>query len=327
MSRVAVYGAGAVGGYLAWHLARAGHSVSVVARGAHLAAIREKGLALVAPDKPRESVRVAASDDPGALGPQDIVIVTLKHPGLASAVEGFRQFASVQTQFVFATNGIPWWMEPDLDLLDPDGRLAAVVAPAMRVGCVVKASIEVTAPGLVSMDTPTARFILGPASIDAERAALSAVEFLNGAGIQSSFAADLRPAVWEKLLLNLGFGLPAAILGLPVGICARQPEMQAFLKELFAEIRLIARSRGVELTVPDDIAADPAILSSPHLPSLLQDLQRGRAAEIDALVTAPTLLARRAGLPVPILEKMGALVTAKARALGSYDGPGIAGHA
>ncbi|MBN9038330.1 MAG: 2-dehydropantoate 2-reductase [Rhizobiales bacterium] len=324
MSRVAVYGAGAVGGYLAWQFARAGHAVSVIARGAQLAAIRADGITLDVHDRPAESVAVAATDAPRTLGAQDMVIVTLKHPGLAGAVDGLAHLAAAGTPFVFATNGIPWWMEPGLDLLDPGGRLAGAIAPALRVGCIVKASIEVTTPGVVSMDTPSARFIVGPASPDAEDAAGAAFALFEQASIRTTFEPDLRPAVWDKLLLNLGFGLPAAILGLPVGACASQPDMQPLLKELLDEIRAIARAGGVATTIADDVLRDAAILSSPHLPSLLQDLRRGRPAEIDALVAAPLLIARRAGIAVPALERLGALVTAKARALGSYEGS--AGH-
>lgn len=321
MSRVAVYGAGAVGGYLAWQFARAGHAVSVVARGAQLAAIRADGITLDLRDRPAESVKVAATEDPRTLGAQDMVVVALKHPGLAGAVDGFACLAAAGTPLVFATNGIPWWMEPRLDLLDPGGRLAGAIAPAARVGCAVKASIEVATPGVVSMDTPSARFIVGPGVPDAEDAARVAFALFDRAGIRTTFEPDLRPAVWDKLLLNLGFGLPAAILDLPVGVCASQPEMQPLLKELLDEIRAIARAGGVATTIANDVLRDASILSSPHLPSLLQDLRRGRPAEIDALVGAPLMIARRAGLAVPALERLGALVTARARALGCYGGP------
>jgi 2-dehydropantoate 2-reductase len=324
MSRVAVYGAGAVGGYLAWQFAKAGHAVCVIARGEQLAAIRAGGIVLDIHGRQAESVAVAATDDPRTLDAQDMVIVTLKHPGLAAAVDGLGHLAAAGAPFVFANNGVPWWTEPRLDILDPGGRLAGAIAPAARVGCVVKASIEVRTPGIVSMDTPSARFILGPASSDAEDAAKATLALFEQAGIRTTLEPDLRPAVWDKLLLNLGLGLPAAVLDLPVGTSISQPDIAPLLKELLGEIRSIARAGGVATTIADDVLGDASILSSPHLPSLLQDLRRGRPAEIDALVTAPLLIARQAGVAVPALERLGALVTAKARALGCYEGP--AGH-
>lgn len=325
MKRVAVYGAGAVGGFLAWHLARAGHAVSVIARGPHLEAIRANGLVLEPHGGKAHAVRVEASDDPASLGAQNLVLVTLKHPALAGAVDGFRHLAGPETTFVFATNGIPWWAEPGLDFLDPGGRLATVIAPAQRVGCVVKASLEVREPGVVSMDTGSARFILGPGHEEAQQAVTAASALLADAGIETAHAADLLPAVWDKLLINVGFGLPAALLGLPVGAVARQKEILPLRMRLLSEIRAIARSRGVAVGASDALATDPAILASPHLPSLLQDLQKGRAAEIDALVTAPMRLALLAGVDAPVLSMLGSLLTGKARALGCYEGGGIDG--
>jgi 2-dehydropantoate 2-reductase len=325
MRRVAVYGAGAVGGFLAWHLARAGHAVSVIARGPHLQAIQANGLVLEPHGGAAQAVQVEVSDDPASLGVRDFVLVTLKHPALAGAVDGLKHLAGPDTIFVFATNGIPWWAEPGLDFLDPGGRLAAAIAPGRRVGCVVKASLEVREPGIVAMDTASARFILGPGHAEAASAASAASALFAGASLETAHAADLLPAVWDKLMLNVGFGLPAALLGLPVGAVARQPEMQAFTRALLSEIRAVARARGVETTVADDVAADRGILASPHLPSLLQDLQKGRAAEIDALVTAPMRLAQLAGGDAPVLRMLGSLLTAKARALGCYDGGGVGG--
>jgi 2-dehydropantoate 2-reductase len=190
---------------------------------------------------------------------------------------------------------------------------------------VVKASLEVRAPGVVAMDTDSARFILGPGHDAAAGAASAAVAVLGGAGIETAQADDLLPAVWDKLMLNVGFGLPAALLDLPVGTVGRQPEMLQLRRGLMAEIRAIAQSRGVATTLPEEIAADRTILASPHLPSLLQDLRKGRVAEIDALVTAPVRLARFGGVPAPVLETLGAMLTARARALGCYDGGGTDG--
>jgi 2-dehydropantoate 2-reductase len=320
MTRVAVYGAGAVGGYLAWQLARAGHEVSAIARGAHLEAIRRDGLRLRRHDGGTVTARVVATDNPATLGPQEAVLVTLKHPALAGAAEALGQLASSGAPVVFANNGIPWWMESELDPLDPGGRLAEAVPAPQRVGCVVKASLEVAEPGVIAMDTASARFIIGPASADALAAASAIAGLFEKAGVAASLAADLRPAVWDKLILNVCFGLPAALLGLPVGATASQPEMRVMAKALLAEVRALAAARGVATTVGDDVLDDASVLSSQHHPSLLQDLNRGREAEIDALVQAPMALARMAGVATPTLDMLGAMLTAKARALGSYRG-------
>lgn len=320
--RLAVYGVGAIGGYLTWWLARGEHTVSAIARGEHLAAISSAGLRLEIDGEPGAAVHVHATDAAASLPKQDIVFVTLKHPGLAPAVDGLRALGGPDTTFVFVTNGVPWWMEPDIEVLDPDGELGALIPLDRRVGCVAKASAELRSPGIVSLDTNSARFIVGPADRCGADNARTATEVLATSGIAARFEADLRPAVWDKLFLNVAFSLPAALMDMPVGVVASQPEIRTMLRSLFGELRAIARSRGIEPGISDAALGDTAILGSTHTPSILQDLRRGRPAEIDALVTAPIALARMAGLQTPVLDQLGALVTAKARILGSHDRKG-----
>lgn len=323
MTRVTVFGAGAVGGYLAWHMGHAGVDVSVVARGAHLDAIKLEGLTLQAQGEPAGTVRVTATDEPRSLGVQDVVFVTLKQPSVAASVEGLKALSAPDTKFVFITNGVPWWMEPELDFLDPRRQLATLIPTARRVGAVARISSHVEAPGRVATDAASARFILGPGGDGASAATQEIVALLEGAGVEATFAANLRPAIWDKLYLNLGFGLLAAIMGLQVGQVASQPEARQILADLLEEIRRLASSRGVAMTLADSVITDPAIRASSHMPSLLQDLLKARPAEIDALVIAPLALARSAGLSTPVLDIVAALITTKARALGSYAFDGM----
>lgn len=326
MTRITVFGAGSVGGYLAWRMARAGLDVSVVARGAHLEAIRRSGLTLETPEGSAGAMPIIATDEPRSLGVRDIIVVTLKQPGVASSIEGLKALAAPDARFVFIANGVPWWLEPELNFLDPGGRLAALVSPPRRIGGVARMSAHIKAPGCVAMDTASARFILGAGGDEASASAQEIVALLAGAGIAATFEADLRPTVWDKLFLNLGFGLLAAILGLPVGQVATQAEARQLLADLLIEVRRLAERRGVVMTLTDSVITDPAIQSSPHLPSLLQDLLKGRPAEIDALINAPVLLARREGVSTPTLVSLAALITTKARALGVYSGDGILCH-
>jgi len=321
--RITVFGAGSVGGFLAWHMARAGLDVAVVARGAHLDAIRRDGLTLETQGTSAGTLPITATDDPHSLGVQDVIFVTLKQPSVAASIGGLKALSNPDTRFVFVVNGIPWWMEHELGFLDPGGQLAGFIPQSQRIGSVARISTHIDIPGRVSMDTASARFILGPAGHEASDSAQEIVSLLTSAGIEAAFTDDLRPAVWDKLFLNIGFGLLAAILGLPVGQVASQAEAQRLLGGLLEEIRLLAKRRGVTMTMPDSIVTDPGIQNSPHQPSLLQDLNKHRHAEIDALITAPLLLARREGISTPVLDSLAALIITKARVLGSYSGNGI----
>lgn len=138
--KVAVFGAGAIGGYLAWRLAGTMHEVCVVARGPHLTAIREHGLRLETGGAPAAARRIAASDDPVRLGLQDIVVVAVKQTSHAQILDGLKALSGPRTIFVFVANGVPCWMAPELPFLDPEKRLTSLAPPEARVGCVVKGS-------------------------------------------------------------------------------------------------------------------------------------------------------------------------------------------
>src|SRR6202163_2099852 len=167
--RICIFGAGAVGSHFAVRLARAGHEVSCVMRGPHLVAVKANGLTLRVGDA-EFSARVKASDDPAALGPQDLVISTLKANALGSLVTGLRPLLRDDTAIVFAQNGIPWWYDiglpsdhpppPDLGFLDPGGRLRAVVSRERIIGGVIFSSNEVVEPGVVVNLSPDRNMLL-----------------------------------------------------------------------------------------------------------------------------------------------------------------------
>src|SRR6266478_101267 len=161
--RICIFGSGAVGSHFAVRLALAGHDVSCVMRGPHLAAVKVKGLTLRVGDA-SFNAKVKASDDPAAFGPQDLVISTLKATGVGSLATGLRPLLGNDTPVVFAQNGIPWWYDiglpadhpppPDLAFLDPGGRLCAAVAKGRIIGGVIFSANEVVAPGVVANLSP-----------------------------------------------------------------------------------------------------------------------------------------------------------------------------
>jgi 2-dehydropantoate 2-reductase len=326
--RICVYGAGAVGGHLAAQLAAAGHEVSVVGRGAHLEAMRRNGLVLLKGER-RIVARVRAAERPADLGRVDHVLVTLKATGLGALAEGIGPLLGPDTGVIFAQNGIPWWYAqglagrppppPELARLDPGGRLARAVAPQRVIGGVIYSANEVVEPGVVRNDAPQRNMlVLGePDGSRSERlAALSAA--LEGAEVKSPVEPDIRRSVWAKLLINVGSSALGVVTGETVKAVMADPALAALRRSVHEEARRIAAAHGVD---PEGAPLPPPHQAGgpQHKTSMLQDCERGRPMEIDAILMAPLWFARAAGVAAPGLEALAALAAHKARSKGLYE--------
>jgi 2-dehydropantoate 2-reductase len=319
--RICIFGAGAVGSHFAVKLARAGHDVSCVMRGAHLAAVQAGGLTLrVAGEE--FSAKVKASDDPAALGPQDVVISTLKANGLASLVTGLPPLLGKDTAVVFAQNGIPWWYDiglpadqpspPDLGFLDPGGRLRATVSRERIIGSVIFSSNEIVSPGLVVNDSPERNMLITGECDDRPSERIETLRAtLIEAGIQSPPAPRIREAIWTKLTSNMSVSVLCAVTGKSARASSEDPALREVVPRLLDEGQAVARMCYPEVKRRTGQAPD-------HKPSLLQDYERGRPMEIDALVRAPAAFARAANLSTPMLELLAGLAIRKARDKGLY---------
>lgn len=323
--RICIFGAGAVGSHLAVRLALAGHEVSCVMRGPHLEAVSAKGLTLRV-GTAELSARLRASDDAAALGPQDLVISTLKATALASLVAGLPPLLNDDTAVVFAQNGIPWWYDigmapehpavPDLGFLDPGGRLRAIVAPERIIGGVIFSSNEVIAPGIVANLSPERNMLQVGECDDRASARIEHLRILlNEAAIQSQPILRIRETIWSKLLTNMSMSVLCLLTGLTARGVRDDPDLRDAVPRLLDEANAVAQSccPGVKRVTRTGPAPD-------HKPSILQDYELGRAMEIDVLVRAPAAFARAAGLATPMLDLMGALAIRQAREKGLYQG-------
>ncbi len=320
--KICVFGAGAVGGHFAAQLAAAGHEVSVVARGAHLAAIREHGMVLLKGER-RIVGKVRATDRPATLGPVDAVLVTLKATGLGALAEGVRTLLGPDTAVVFAQNGIPWWYAqglgagrpaaPDLSALDPGGALARAVPARHIAGGVIYSANEVVAPGTVRSDAPQRNMlILGEADDrpSPRLAALSAA--LEAADVRAPVETDIRRSIWAKLRINLASSSLGVLTGETVRDTMADPAIAALRERVQAEAKAVAAAHGVALEgaplPPAHVPGGPA-----HKTSMLQDYELGRPMEVDAILMAPLWFARQAGMSVPNLEAVVSIAAHKAR--------------
>jgi 2-dehydropantoate 2-reductase len=322
--RICIFGAGAVGSHFAVRLALAGHEVSCVMRGPHLEAVRARDLTLRVGDIEFKA-KVNASDDPAALGPQDVVISTLKANSLHSLVTGLGPLLRDHTAVVFAQNGIPWWYDiglasdpppPDLGFLDPGGQLRSVVSPERIIGGVVFSSNEVVAPGMVANLSPDRNMLLVGESDDRVSPRIEVLRAaLNEASIQSPPVANIRETIWTKLLTNMSMSVLCLVTGLTARAVRDDPDLREVIPRLLDEANGVAQScfSGVKRVTRTGPAPD-------HKPSILQDYELGRAMEIDALVRAPAAFARAAGLSTPTLDMLAALAIRMARSKRLYQG-------
>ncbi|HEY0439447.1 MAG TPA: 2-dehydropantoate 2-reductase [Xanthobacteraceae bacterium] len=325
--KICVFGAGAIGGYLAVELALAGQDVSVIARGAHLEAIRQRGLTLrIAGEEKHASVR--ASDQPSALGRQEYVICALKAHQAHEAADAFRPLLGADTAVVTAMNGIPWWYfyrhggaleGSHLESVDPGGRQWRSIGPERAIGCVVDPACEVVAPGVIEHHEFN-RFTLGEpdGSVSPRVAALSAA--MNAAGFDAPVRDNVRWNVWLKLWGNVCFNPISALTHATLDRITSEPSLRTLCKQMMRETKAVSDALGVAI---DESMMDRRLAAAGkaigHKMSMLQDLERGRSMEIDALVTVVQELGRLTGVATPTVDLVLTLVQERASQAGLYN--------
>lgn len=323
--KVCIFGAGAIGGFLAVPMRQAGVDVSVVARGAHLAAIRRDGLALQIGGQER-IVALPATDDPAALGPQDVVIVTLKAHQAWAAADSMAPLLGPDTMVVPAQNGIPWWYfhgvpgphaERRLDSIDPDGRQWQAIGPQRVIGCTVYSANEILAPGVVRHIQGDA-FGLGEPTGGITPRLKRVAGLFERAGLTARLMPDIREDIWLKLWGTLCFNPISALTRATMDVVGTDPGTRALARAMMVEAETVGRRLGVSFRVEVDRRLNGAARVGAHKTSTLQDVERGRPLEIDALLTVVQELARLTEVETPAIDAVLALVQQLGRSLGLY---------
>ncbi len=323
--KICIYGAGAIGGHLAIRLHRAGAEVSRIARGAHLAAIQADGLTVHAVDGVHHA-KVPASADPAELGRQDAVFVTVKAPALPAIAASIGRLLGPETPVAFVMNGIPWWyfdhlagphQGKSLPRIDPDDALRRALGPGRAIGGVVYSASAVTSPGVIEVEQPKSRVILGEPDGTLSDRVLQLSGLISKGGISGEATPAIRTEIWNKLISNLAGGTLAVLTGsAPKGIYVEPAAEQAALR-MMHEAVAIAQALGADPTT-NHAQRISNHRSMDHKPSILQDLELGRPMEIDGMFDAPLALAHLAGVEVPTLELLVALCKLRARSAGLY---------
>jgi len=304
---IAVFGAGAIGGFLAARLAEAGHSLSLIARGPHLKALRKHGLRLESVDFGSARYDVKATDDPQQIGPVDYLILGVKANALPAIAPLCAPLLNDKTVVVSLQNGIPWWYfhgieadEPPLESVDPGGVIAQHLPPARALGGIAYISASVEKPGVIR-HTQGARFPLGePAGGRSARSKAFAQALIDG-GIKAPIRADVRHEIWVKLMGNAIFNPLSALTRKTMQEMVDFPETRELIRRSMEEARETAAATGVQIAFSTERRIEGAREAGAHRTSMLQDVEAGRTPELDPLTGAVVELAARKNVEAPSL--------------------------
>lgn len=323
--KICIYGAGAIGGYMAVKLAEAGEEVCAIARGEHLKAIQKNGLTLIEDGK-QKTVSIPASDTPADFGPQDYVICALKANQSHENARKFAPLLGPETAMVTAMNGIPWWYfykegsqfeGRSLESVDPNGEQWQHIGPQRAIGCVVDPAAEVIAPGVVEHHEFN-RFIIGePDGTRSERVTKLA-EIFTRAGFDAPIRDAIRWNVWLKLWGNVCFNPISALTHATLDRITQGPLRELCIRAM-TETRAVTQALGID--IPEEMMTRRLNIAGTaigHKMSMLQDIERHRSLEIDALVTAVQELGRLTGIPTPTVDTLLVLVQELGRKEGLY---------
>lgn len=323
--KICIYGAGAVGGLVAARLARADHEVSVVARGAHLTEILAKGLR-VRSGEGDFTARIRANVDPSKLGEQDTVFVAVKGQSLPQVAANIAPLLGEHTSIVTAMNGVPWWFfdrlpfgegKLRLETLDPGGALSRAMPTGRIVGCVIHLAASTPEPGVIQHNMGK-RLILGePGGKNTGRTAKLA-EALAGAGFEAVQSPFIEKDFWVKLLGNVSFNPVSALTLATANRLLADAQVKAYMVAIMREVLAIGRAAGVDADIDPEARMDMARHLGVFKTSMLQDLEAGKALEIDGLLSGTLEIASKAGVAAPFTESLLGLARLRAQSTGQY---------
>ncbi len=323
MPSICVFGAGAIGGYLAAKLEASGTPVSIVARGPHLAAVQRDGLVLQSGGT-RTTTRPNAVAHGSAIGPQDYLVITLKAHSLEPALPQLAPLVGPGTTIVSAVNGVPWWYTYGLPApfadrrvtaVDPDGALCAALPPSQCLGSIVYPAATVPEPGVID-HTYGDRFSLGEPSGERSARADTLSTLMIAAGLKAPVRPRIRDELWVKLWGNMAFNPLSALTTATLDVITADPGTRAVARTMMVEGQAVAEALGVRFAIDVDKRLQGAAEVGHHKTSMLQDLELGRPLEIEAILGAVVEMASWVGVAVPMSQAMLALVRQRASVRG-----------
>ncbi len=308
-------GAGAIGAYVGAALTRGGAEVTLIARGAHLRAMAADGVRVLSP-RGDFTAWPYVTDDIAAVRDADVVFVALKAYSLPEIAPLLGSALASDAAVLWAQNGIPWWYFQSahdgsgltgLESVDPGGVIAASIAPAHNVGCVVYSATEIVEPGVIRHVEGT-RFTIGePDGSESQRCTQISAAFAAG-GLRAPVEARLRDQIWLKLIGNVAFNPITALTGATLGELGSVPEMPVLLRAIFTECAAVAARLGITFPVSLDRRLEAGLAVGDHKTSMLQDLEAGKRLEFECMTGALVELAEHLNEPVPAVRAVHACI-------------------
>jgi len=327
--KFAVLGAGAIGGYLGVKLARAGDSVTCIARGANLAAIRKAGMKLILEDGTEELASdIVGCASPQEAGKQDVILLAVKAHQVSALAPQLAALCHADTAIVTLQNGIPWWYFHGLRgefegravvSADPDGSIARHIDWRRVIGAVVYPAAELIAPGVVRVVEGN-RFTLGELDGSSTARVEAIAARLVSGGLKAPISSDIRSEIWLKLWGNLSFNPISALTHATLVDICQFPLTRALAGAMMTEAQSVAEKLGVRFRVSLEKRIAGAERVGAHKTSMLQDVEQGKPIEIEALVGAVAELGRITGTPTPHIDAVYACASLLARTLESAHG-------
>ncbi len=319
--RICVVGAGGTGGHFAVKMAAAGHDVSVIARGAHLAAILANGLTLREGEKSL-TAHPRAAEHATAFGEQDFVLVTVKATGLAGIAETLAPLIGPRTLVAFPQNGMSWWYPlalpahlpapPDLPIFGRAHDFLAMMTESQIAGGSIYSANELVSPGIIRNNSPGRNTLtLGLIAPGFEAALADVQTALEAAGIASPHVPDIRRVIWSKLLVNMSGSTIALAIENKASTIRDDPALAEIYRRVVNEGLQIAAAHGYTLEEVDGAKMLARLVE--HKPSLLQDYEQRRPMEVAEIIEAPAAFARAANIATPTLDVLAAIVTRRAK--------------
>jgi 2-dehydropantoate 2-reductase len=323
--KVCIYGAGAIGAHLAVLLHEAGVDVSVIARGPHLEAIKQNGLKLLIGGNEKVA-KLRAAKEPSELGHQDYVISAVKSHQAWDAAEHMLPLLGPNTHVVTAQNGIPWWYfyglkgpweNKQLESVDPEGRQWKVIGPERVIGCTVYPAAEITEPGVIK-HTYGDRYNIGEPNGEISDRVKALASALEAANLKCRVYDQIRDDIWLKLWGNLCFNPLSALTHATLDVVATDPGTRKIAFQMMTEAETLARKMGTDFRVDIERRINGAASVGAHRTSMLQDLEKGRKLELDALLTVVQEMGQLVEVPTPMIDTILALTQQMGRFAGVY---------